>query len=354
MASVSPSLKSLSFCPLDKKLNIASITPFPASDYVFKYFFEHVCKCGKDSPFLRNLQNVYFLRDSDFNYYFSVDLPYDIRGSLDLLAQLPALKSIHIDGVNDFGFGDSKYMLLPPRSANYTNIIIRNSTLRYSCLVDTIVSAKALEGFTYSVGPNNARETFSPDLVFLALFQHRDHLQKLDLDVEYTMSRFEIYFKCDLKELVDGDDNLHLRMLQEANTPPSLHPTCSVRKFSRLKSLSLGIRLFYYLMHGSEGDRCLDPSFSIAENLPLNLEFLCIYGYKKGSKPHTIKLPRIMEPYTKFFPDAVIIDEQLSKLIAEKDEKLPRLKHIVGIDECVPGATIKILPGYIRNLRADQ
>lgn len=76
----------------------------------------------------------------------------------------------------------------PPRSANYTSIIIRNSNLDYHHLLRVIESAKRLEEFTYAVGGRGSIDgiisMFSLDHIFRALLLHADSLVNLDLDVE--------------------------------------------------------------------------------------------------------------------------------------------------------------------------
>jgi hypothetical protein len=217
--------------------------------------------------------------------------------------------------------------------------------LDYHHLVRVIESAKRLEEFTYAVGGRGSSDgslsIFSPDHVLRALLLHGHSLLHLDLDVEaetplaeaFDPSLGQAFFASDgpslrshpiyqqewaekLQELKAKDDPAGCRL-----------PPCSLRGFTELKNLSLGIHLLYYLARGIGPDQVEDSSFAIVDHLPPSLESLCIYGYEKG-----------MKPQVKGLPDDVF-DRQLENLLADKAKKLPRLIHIEGIDEFIENAT---------------
>lgn len=58
-------------------------------------------------------------------------------------------------------------------------------------------------------------------------------------------------------------------------------------------------------------------SYRLVDALPPNLEFLRLYGYKRGQFPN--------------------IDAHVTELLEKKDERFPRLKGIEGVDEFLPG-----------------
>lgn len=351
LASVSPLLESLDFCPIgieyaqnNKLAAQASGITLPETDYFFKHFLQRVNSSSQETmPFLQNLRKIRFLVDAeDYIWEWFYYQPHDLYGSLNLVRRLPGVESIRVDGImetEDFS------MVPPPRSANYTKITIRNSNLGYAYLVYTIESCKRLEEFTYAVGGRGSRERgislFSPDHVLRALLLHVDSLLHLDLDVEaetplaqtFDPSLEQIDFE-DYDSFSRSDPDYQeewaeeLRELETKDEPAvDTQPSpCSLRGFTKLKNLSLGIHLLYYLARGIGTDQVEDASFSIVDHLPPNLESLCIYGYEKG-----------MKPWVEGLPDDVF-DRQLEILLAEKDIKLPRLTYIEGIDELIENA----------------
>ncbi|KAF3399042.1 hypothetical protein DPV78_006982 [Talaromyces pinophilus] len=357
LASVSPLLESLNLCPVGQEPSKLSRLnaqvdgiQLPETDYFFKHFLDRVNSGPpKAMPFLQNLRKVRFLVDADESiwewYYYQ---PYDLYGSLNLVRRLPRVESIRLDGISE---AEDFSVVPPPRSANYTRITIRNSNMDYHHLVKTIESAKRLEEFTYAVGGRGSRDggisIFSPEHVLRALLSHDDSLLHLDLDVEAEISSAQIFDFRHRRYPYDDDDD-------DDDSPPSSDPVyqhewaeelqaddqliydhpiydrsslCALRGFTKLKNLSLGIHLLYFLARGIGGDQEVEEaSFAIVDHLPPSLESLCIYGYEKGMKPKDQGLPDN------------VFDRQLEKLLAEKDRKLPRLTYIEGIDELIENA----------------
>lgn len=356
LVSVSPALESLSFSPLGsernkwaKRIAEAKGQPLPTTNYIFKHFLERIR--GKDVPFLQNLKKARFLVDPDSAVSWVFYQPYDLYECLNLVRRLPSLKSISVDAIADTRHRWS--IQPPPLSANYTSIIIRNSMIDSNHLACAIDSAKRLEEFTYAIGGRawNGRRvsSFDQNEVFRALFRHRDHLQHLDLDVEADTLVYHIFRRSlgeysfyDISSIVRSQPYYQLEWAEELEELNDLHkqeemnsalgsPTpLSLRSFPQLKNLSLGIHLLYFFARGIVGHWRDHASFSIVDHLPPNLEFLRIYGYKKG-----------MKAQLGFLPDNVF-DKQLQKLMKEKDEKLPRLTHVEGIDKLIKNAeTVK-------------
>jgi hypothetical protein len=354
LASVSPLLESLNFCPVgheySKLLRLkaqADGTPFQETDYFFKHFLDCVNSGPPETmPFLQNLRKVRFLVDADEGtwewFYYQ---PHDLYGSLNMVRRLPEVESIRVDGIME---AENYSVVPPPRSANYTKITIRNSNLHYHYLVKTIESAKRLGEFTYAIGGRASRDgglsIFSPEHVLRALLSHRDSLLHLDLDVEAEIFPAQT-FNPSLRQYVREDDDSSpssdpvyqyewAEELQGLEADDHLvddrSSLCALRGFTKLKNLSLGIHLLYYLARGIGGEQVEEASFAIVDHLPPNLESLCIYGYKKGMKPEVEGLPDD------------VFDTQLENLLAEKDIKLPRLTYIEGIDELIENAaTVK-------------
>ncbi|GFF90185.1 hypothetical protein IFM60648_08978 [Aspergillus lentulus] len=365
LVSVSPMLESLGFCPVGyeepKLLRLeaeADGEPPPIADYVFKHFLELVRE--KDMPFLQNLRAVRFLVDPNTCVYETSDYqPYDLFSSLNLVRRLPAMETVHVDAISD---PDLPSVEPPPQSGNYTCIKIQHSSLHYPYLVYTIESAKRLEKFTYGIGgrfsKNGMLISFHPEYVFRALFAHRASLRQLDLDVEGQTRQLDLvglrYLKYIPEEEEQGshrDDPVYLhewadeleKLPMEEEQISSNVPVdaWSLRSFLQLKDLSLGVHILYLYARGYGGEQCgnqwgdqsVNDSFSLVDHLPPNLESLRIYGYKKGMKPRLRGVPQNL------------LEDQLAKLMAEKDQKLPRLVVIEGIEEMIPNGETLEGPG---------
>ncbi|KAF9890814.1 hypothetical protein FE257_005385 [Aspergillus nanangensis] len=362
LVSVSPQLESLDLCPVSREpsqlaqqtAQVGDSTLFRKTDYFFKHFLDRANSSNQQEtmPFLQNLREVRFLVDVDiksqYEYYYQ---PYDLYGSLNLVRRLPAVESIRVDAIMTPKESSDQP---PAGSANYTRIIIRNSSLDYPYLVGAIESAKQLEEFTYAIGGRGARHgllgMFSPNHVLRALLLHRDSLVHLDLDVEAETLLHHIFdptlrqqfpFSDDEYERSVGFHNVYhgwgdrleeLTAVDGSLASWSGSSSCSLRGFTKLKNLSLGIHLLYYLARGIGPDQVEDESFAIVDHLPPNLESLSIYGYEEGM--------RGLRPFHR----------QLEQLLAEKDKKLPRLVYIEGIDELIENAATVRRPDLNRHL----
>jgi hypothetical protein len=346
LVSVSPELESLAFSPVgwepSKLSMIRSGEDNPPTSYMFKLFMERANAKNRGIPYLQNLRTVRFLPDSGNELYddrFYEE--YDLYGSLNLVRRLPAVEAVHFDAIVE---SECPSVRLPPRSANYSKVAIRHSILDYTYHVNIIDSAKNLKEFTFSVGGRDSRDgshrLISPNHIFKSLLIHRKTLEHLDLDMEDHVDK-RLLFDNDyhLSWLDDGEEDeqdkeqyefewaeelMELESSKEdsVESPP---PRCSLRSFDGLKHLSLGINLLYYYARGIGDDTIDAESFSLVNNLPPNLESLCIYGYEKGMKPQW-GLPDLQ------------LDSHMSKLMEEKDEKLPFLKFVQGVDELIPNA----------------
>ncbi|KAH1475315.1 hypothetical protein KXX53_005531 [Aspergillus fumigatus] len=326
LVSVSPVLESLSFCPVGyeepKLLRLeaeADGEPLPIADYVFKHFLELVRE--KDMPFLQNLRAVRFLVDPNTCVYRTSDYqPYDLFSSLNLVRRLPAMETVHVDAISD---PDLPSVEPPPQSGNYTCIPIQHSSLHCPYLVYTIESAKRLEQFTYGIGGRFSRNgmliSFHAECVFRALFAHRATLRQLDLDVEGQTRQLDLvglrYLKYTPEEeeeqgshrddpvyLHEWADELEKLPVEKEQIPSNEFIFCI---FMLVDTVVISVVIKW-------GDHSVDDSFSLVDHLPPNLESLRIYGYKKEMKPRL------------------------------RDQKIPRLAVIEGIEELIPnGETLE-------------
>ncbi|KAH1381174.1 hypothetical protein KXV89_009273 [Aspergillus fumigatus] len=331
LVSVSPVLESLSFCPVGyeepKLLRLeaeADGEPLPIADYVFKHFLELVRE--KDMPFLQNLRAVRFLVDPNTCVYRTSDYqPYDLFSSLNLVRRLPAMETVHVDAISDPDLPSVEPQL------NLEIILVSQFST----------------------------PAFIAQCVFRALFAHRATLRQLDLDVEGQTRQLDLvglrYLKYTPEEeeeqgshrddpvyLHEWADELEKLPVEKEQIPSNVSVDAwSLRSCLELKDLSLGIHILYLYARGYGGDQCgdqwgdhsVDDSFSLVDHLPPNLESLRIYGYKKGMKPRLRGVPQNL------------LEDQLAKLMAEKDQKLPRLAVIEGIEELIPNGETLEGPG---------
>ncbi|EAW12413.1 uncharacterized protein ACLA_063830 [Aspergillus clavatus NRRL 1] len=352
LVSVSPNLERLTLCPVGQELpkqviasDLEAGREINTPDYFFKHFLERSTG-NRDRPFLQNLKTVRFIPDPDNDSGGYMDLyyqEYDLYGSLNLVRRLPAIDSVRLDAITD---PEESSVRPPSRSANYTKIVIRNSSIDYHYLTDAIDSAKRLKEFTFSVGGHASIDgsfrLFYPDAVFGSLLLHRNTLEHLDLDVDGEIPLRES-FDPSLGQYFFADDDPgrneeeyqfeweeepeELRKVEQKSAEKGDSPSsCSLRSFVQLKHLSLGIHLLYYFARGICAEQLADGAFSVVDQLPPSLESLCIYGYIKGMKPPLDELP------------ADLFDTEMAKLMAEKDQKLPLLRVIEGIDTTIENA----------------
>lgn len=96
----------------------------------------------------------------------------------------------------------------------------------------------------------------------------------------------------------------------------------SLRDFSALKHLSIGVVVFFCLARGTESMDTDDPNqvtpfdqVVIADALPASLESLCLRGYQKNLRDD--------------------FDKVIALFVAERETKLPNLKKVTGIEEWI-------------------
>ncbi|RHZ69889.1 hypothetical protein CDV55_103988 [Aspergillus turcosus] len=298
----------------------------------FKHFFDRANGRGHNLPFLQKLRTVRFLVDYLGGYSSYQYQPFDLCESLNLIRRLPAIESVRIDGIT---VPKRSSIELPPRTANYSKIEIRHSNVNYLYLIHTIRSAKSLKEFAYTIGGYGSTDDsiamLNPDVLFRSLLEYWETLEYLDLDVEADLPLEGLSFR-DYRSQY-GPAYFH-ESEGELGERPENKTHCFLRSFTKLRSLCLGIHLLYYFARGIDDDLLSEEVFSLADRLPPNLESLRIYGYEKGMKPRVKGLP------------SHIFHDMLSQLLKEKDEKLPRLTHIAGIEELIDHAAT--LPPQVR------
>ncbi|OGM46530.1 hypothetical protein ABOM_004567 [Aspergillus bombycis] len=241
LVSLAPRLESLAFHSLGLQ--------HPLKTYMFQNFLQRAIAEKRDVPGLLNLRSVIFLSDigelwDDNRLYWD----YEVHDCLHLVWELPAIESVRFDAVQpslDVG------MLPPPRSANYTDIMLYHCIVQRPEELDIIIqSAKRLKRFAFTVG---GRSELGGDVTMVSsiytlefLLTHRHTLEELDLDIQGHVWFREMFeedrdaFWSDLYD--DEDEELEKWETQKKEVlgVESPAPECALRSFPNLKHLSIG------------------------------------------------------------------------------------------------------------------
>ncbi|KAL4882540.1 hypothetical protein BJY04DRAFT_217034 [Aspergillus karnatakaensis] len=246
----------------------------------------------------------------------------------------------------------------PPLAvANYSSISITNCTVDTTTWRSIIAMAKRLEKVVFTTGGRDSADgpyEIHPHAIFGSLLWHRNSLAHLDLDIEGSLYEYFLFsrdwamkygmLRTELEEVsADHQHTMHRGTSSRCNRhppqpadwlPEELLPMVlkgsSFRDFTKLKHLGIGVYQFYYFALGV-GCGPEERYPSLADGLPESLESLRIYGYDKGAME---KKPQWLN-FDLQLPD---LDPHIARFLVEKDSKLPRLKLVEGLDECIPNA----------------
>ncbi|RAQ54054.1 hypothetical protein AFGD_005474 [Aspergillus flavus] len=329
---LSPQLESLAFCPLGLQQ--------PSEIYLFENFLRRSINDKRDVAGLKNLRSVRFLSDidntaDDCTLYWD----YDIHDCLNLIRELPAIESARFEAIQP---NRNVGMWPPPRSANYTDIMLYHCIMHSPEELDIIIqSAKRLRKFAFTVGGRFELDydvsPVSAIHLLKSLLTHQHTLEELDLDIQAHVTFREMFDEDrgaswgGLYEEVDEGLQDWVAQREKVLIVESLAPECALRSFPNLKHLSIGTHVLYCYARGFGAGRLKEP-FSLVDNLPPHLESLRIYGYGlPGEYPHKYKESLDLD-----------VEAQIANLLEQKDAKLPSLKVIEGIDTPIPhGHTVE-------------
>ncbi|KAL4921508.1 hypothetical protein BDW62DRAFT_174808 [Aspergillus aurantiobrunneus] len=349
LASLSPTLESIALSPLDweyleetKAQREARNEHVPRSGYFFCDFMGSVSANEETGPFLQSLRTVEFLPDPgspfcDDRFYEA----HDVFASLNLVRGLRSIKRVIFNAITE---SEELSARPPPQSANYTSIHMEHSSLDYHIPCAAIDSAKRLEELVLSVdgrgSTDGGQSLVYPDGIFKSLLSHRDSIQHLDLDFEDHVHLRELISPTGLFTSGDMDEEWALCNgdVVEPQYRPGQSPFPSktlaefldgrsFNDFANLKHLGIGVHLFYHFARGIGSKKGVEHT-SLAEGLPQSLETLRIYGYEKGQRTRQYGVPDLN------------LDLHIDKFMAEKDAKLPMLKRVEGLEECIPNGTM--------------
>ncbi|KAF5965080.1 hypothetical protein FCOIX_13114 [Fusarium coicis] len=327
-----------SLCENISMLYLAENLQKPIVDYMLKANYAQM-----KSPPLQKLKNVRFFAGarSDERFYTACD----ILRSFQLIHRLPALESVAMDGMSDY---QADHQFFVPGTGNMKKLEVTHCDISPSFLNVMISIPKALEEFKLSIGGlwtlDSADTSSEPFYIARALYAHRHSLRVLDLDVDVGAGANAVEWDVErnfeeeddgtdweIKDQLDlyGRDRLALdKTISTGHMMDSgkeYTPTIgSLRDFPHLTHLSISIMpllgeyLGGYDQYGFKEPpyRLEKPApFRLVDMLPPSLEYFCLYGYTRGENTD--------------------VDDHIDEFLAKRDEKLPNLKVVRGIDERV-------------------
>ncbi|KLP01908.1 uncharacterized protein LW94_2577 [Fusarium fujikuroi] len=328
-----------SLCENIPTLYIAEYLQQPVLEYMLKANYAQM-----KSPPLQKLKNVRFFAGAQMDERFYST--FNILEFMQLIHRLPALESVAMDGLSDYQ-ADRTFFV--PGTGNMKRLEITHCDIS-SGILDVMISIpKALEEFKLSIGGlmtlDGADNSSEPFYIARALSTHRQSLKVLDIDVDVGTGADALGWDFDRNyEEEEGDgtsweiqDQLdqygrdRLSLDKEISTGHKMDSgneylvtIGSLHDFPHLTHLSIGIMPLLGEYDGWQPPfRIKEPPYRLekpapyrlVDMLPPSLEYLCLYGYAQGENPD--------------------VDEHIDELLARRNEKLPNLKVIKGIDERV-------------------
>ncbi|KAF4453772.1 hypothetical protein F53441_3598 [Fusarium austroafricanum] len=288
---------------------------------------------------LQKLKNVRFITSpwTDDRYYGTIE----ILQYLQLVHRLPALESVAMDAIQEYQANRTFFV---PGTGNMKRMEITHCDISGPFLAVMLSIPKALEELKLSIGglwsSDGGQPLIRPFHVGQALYAHRNSLRVLDVDLDMAVQdtgdsywdpkEQDSHDKDEPNWLVNDEYDEYGRDRMALDKAISVEPEKSDKEYGRtigslhdfphLTHLSIGI----ITLLGSHEDwevpnRLFKPApFRLVDGLPSSLEYLCIYGYVQGRNPD--------------------VDGHIDELLAQKDEKLPQLKVIKGVDEYLPSS----------------
>ncbi|RAL00820.1 uncharacterized protein BO80DRAFT_382159 [Aspergillus ibericus CBS 121593] len=277
--------------PDDISLLTAKIEKYPLAKFLKQ---ANSANLSRRSPYLGHLKHFRLLttgKKSDARSRACA--PQDLLLCIELVHALPGIQSLQVQAIQGFGnaSGPALAGMLPPASSNISRLDLRGCDFKSELLCRVICAVKCLRELRYSVVPGGCYagfvELFNRRSLIQAVLRHRRTLEVLDLDFDDRVGQF-------LASGVGGDDRGCGRE--------------GLRGFSALRSLSLGVHCLWYIASGMGVNEVV-----LVNQLPSQLEFLCVRGYERG--------------------EADVMDRMVAGVATNK---LPALRTVVGITQCIP------------------
>ncbi|KAJ2998408.1 hypothetical protein NUW58_g334 [Xylaria curta] len=268
---------------------------------------------------LQKLRDVTILPTSDDilgdeRFYTNVD----IMAMLRLFHRLPAIESMSIDAAlseNDGGY----VQRFPPGTSNLKRVSITHSIYGTDVIGPLIKVPKRLEKFTFTTGGrcnyDGGYTARCAETIGRALYEHRSSLRKIDIDIDEYIGGEETE-----EEGQNGKDEWYHRDMEISTGPPATNRAPNTREYGKtigsmhdfeaLTHLSIGIGLLLGVNERGEAP------FRLVDALPKSLEYLLIRGYERGAVAR--------------------YDAQIDELLLLRQDRLPSLKELHGLDETIP------------------
>lgn len=323
----------LSLCPNIATLHLGEVHSTDLREYLLKSNYGLTPK-----PALQSLQHVVH-----YPYHLGQSLSiYDKVEPLHILRyfhRLPKISSVSMEAVMEEGLDLD---IFPPRTSSGIKKLHYGHVDMSGNVLSTIVRIPtALEEFSVSEGgmtcPDGGTSIVDVGLLGRSLDQHKESLRVLDMDLGDTVSHWtwhgEYPEEEDEEEFDDEWDEYENRkdeyfFMDEAISDGPLLPTdigkpenhdgaiMVFRGYTALTHLSISIPA---IIGQAKRDRDTNrrslikpPPFRLIDALPPSLEYLCLYGYKKGE---------VWE-----------VDELVEELMEKRHERLPNLVEVRGVD----------------------
>ncbi|KAI0455342.1 hypothetical protein F5B21DRAFT_503395 [Xylaria acuta] len=238
------------------------------------------------AEYLKRLRDVTLLPTShlilgDPRFYIHLNILVMLR----LFHQLPAIESVSTDAVgpnNDGGYLDQ----FPPATSNLKRIYVGHSIYGTHIIGPLIRVPKCLEEFTFTTGgrciQDGAQVARCAKTIGEALYEHKSSLRKIDIDID---------------EYIGGDDQSDEDEVEE----------------SKDECIGIGLLLGGCSWGVNESE---EAPFRLVDALPKSLDYLLIRGYERG------KVARY--------------DGQIDEFLLLRQDRLPSLNEVHGIDETTP------------------
>lgn len=275
-------------------------------------------------PYLQNLRKVYMIVDQSGE----LDMPgyythIEFLDCFDLFDKLPSITTVGIDTLTDDQQDEPG---IKQAQSNLTELCITHSNISATCMARAILACKVLKKFQYSVGGRDEHEVrfLEKKTVMKALFAHKESLKTLDIDaiIVHWDSCWREYDNLERIFLHDDRDNED--PFEDGDEDRPDHDflrsfwgnSGTIKDFVSLKSLSVGIDMLFYLIKGDSQLSRERTNVKLVDELPDNLESLCIRGYERGKFPSW--------------------DIEIDALMTAFNSGATNLKDIRGVDETIP------------------
>lgn len=317
----------------------------PLQDYLLKSNYGRL-----PAPGLQRVKNVEIILSS---HGHSDDRTYKSLEFLDYFRyfhRLPALNTVTMEGFAEY---QANRALFPSGTSSLKELHIGHTDISGGMLSTLVRMPKSLEKLSVSQGGLWSTDGGSAmiSLVSLskALLDHKDTLRVLDLDVDSTLSPSqaagahdglheqgdesrqhmidtwgseEEAFENEKDEYFDLDEAASTGPLWTDDIPSTRrygYTIGSLHDLAALTHLSISARVLLGPAKAGTPPRQLfdTPPSRLVDALPPSLEFLRLYDYRRGENTD--------------------IDGHVDELLEKKEERLPRLQVIEGVDEMVVG-----------------